>query len=187
MRCEEYKAKFDSIFHVVGAETASIWKGEKWSDYIDALGYTTYIRGQRVDLKLAFIKEKIEASIYLGDRYIDHVHCFSKKISFSLKKSEAQIAQDLIKRLELGSVNEKVSKILEARKARALNKENEKYRLELFKKFLPLRESYCGKLACNLEKGCNVELDPSTNTLQIRADSELLIALCANINQLLKK
>ncbi|OOF41016.1 hypothetical protein BKK50_08985 [Rodentibacter rarus] len=185
MKCEEYKGKFDSIFQKIGTETASIWKGEKWSNYLDALNYVSFIRGQEVRVKLEFIRDRVKAAVYVGNYRLDYRNYFSKEISFGAFKSEAKIAQDLLNRLELNSLNEKVVNILEARKKSNENKENEKYRIELFKKFIPFKEGYNGKLYAKPKNDVSIEFEPHANILEIRGDTELLIAICANIKQLL--
>ncbi|GJI56935.1 hypothetical protein HEMROJRC1_20470 [Rodentibacter sp. JRC1] len=185
MKCEEYKDKFDRIFQKVGGETASIWKGEKWSNYVDALNYVSCIRGQEVHVKLEFIRDRVKAAVYVGDYHLDYRNYFSKEISFSVLKPELKIVQDLINRLELNSLNDKVVNILEARKKSNENKENEKYRIELFKKFIPFKEGYNGKLYARPKNDVSIEFEPRANILEIRGDTELLMAICANIKQLL--
>lgn len=188
MECEKFKAKFDRIFQQVGEETTSIWKGEKWSDYVDALNYVTCIQGQKISVKLAFIRDdKFKANVSVGHYQKDYQYYFSKEISFSAGKSESQIFQDLLKRLELNSLNDRVSLLLGGRKERMQKEEDKKNRIELFKRLLPFRESYSGKLSVHLANSVRIELDPISNTLGIRGDCEVIMAVCGKLSELLKK
>ena len=188
MECEKFKAKFDRIFQHVGAETASIWKGEKWSDYVDALNYVTCIQGQKISVKLAFTRgDRIKANVSVGHYQEDYRHYFSKEISFSAGKSENQIVQDLLKRLELNSLNDRVLLLLEGRKERMQKEDDKKNRIELFKRLLPFRESYSGKLSAYFANNTRIEFDPIYNVLEIRGDCELIMAACGKLSELLKK
>ena len=185
LKCELYKAKFDLIFQQVGSITNSIWKGDKWSNYVDSLIYVSYIKGQKVNVTLEFVNNRINASVHLNAK-INHGFCFHKKISFSPNKDAERITQDLIYRLELRSMNEKVSLILDEREKQDLRENNERYKRELFKRVLSFNESYNGKLVTYPKDGVKIELDLYYDALEIKGDSDLLMQICCKLQEIFK-
>ena len=120
--CDKYKEKFDSVFQQISKATNSIWKGEEWSGYMDALIYNTYIKGQEARVILYFTRSKTMARILIKDENSFHGCYFQKKISFSRDKAESKIVKDFLERLEVDSLDEKITKLLEKQKEREHNR-----------------------------------------------------------------
>ena len=119
-----YRAKFDSIFQQIGKATNSIWKGEKRHPlYIDGLEYETCVFNQKVKIKINFGRKSRTIAIFeIGNKWIDNKNCFTKKIFFSCDKTESKILKDFLERLEVDSLEDKITKLLEKRKEREHNK-----------------------------------------------------------------
>ncbi len=119
-----YRAKFDSIFQQIGKATNSIWKGEKRHPlYIDGLEYETCVFNQKAKIKINFGRKSRTIAIFeIGNKWIDNKNCFTKKIFFSCDKTESKILKEFLERLEVYSLDEKITKLLEKRKEREHNK-----------------------------------------------------------------
>ena len=186
--CDKYKAKFDSIFQQIGKTTNSIWKGKKWSDYVDALIYSTYIKGQEISLILDFSRSKTMAKILIKDENSLHSCYFRKEIFFSRDKAESKILKDLLERLEVDSLEDKINKILEKRKEREQHLTNLKYKNEVFKRMLPFDDKgYRNHLSLKLKPDFIIELDTLSNRMEIRADTDLMVKICGKIAELLNQ
>ena len=186
--CDKYKAKFDSIFQQVGEATNSIWKGKKWSDYVDALIYSTNIKGQEVGLILDFGRNKTVSKILIKDDNSFHTFYFRKEISFSRDKAEPKILKDFLERLEIDSLEDKINEILEKRKEREQYLTDIKYKNEMFKRLLPFDDKgYRNNLSAKLKPDFIIELDTLANRMEIRADTDLMVKICGKIAELLKQ
>ncbi|MEY8874641.1 hypothetical protein [Haemophilus sp. SZY H52] len=186
--CDKYKAKFDSIFQQVGKATNSIWKGEQWSKYVDALIYKTHIKGQKASVKIEFERSKTKAIIILNDGEILNCCFFCKEISFSRDKVESKIVKDFLERLEVDSLEDKINEILEKRKEREQHLTNLKYKNEVFKRMLPFDDKgYKNHLSAKLKSDFIIELDTVENRMEIRADTDLMVKICGKIAELLNQ
>ena len=185
--CDKYKAKFDSIFQQIGKATNSIWKGKKWSDYVDALIYSTYIKGQEISLILDFSRSKTMAKILIKDENSLHSCYFRKEIFFSRDKAESKILKDFLERLEVDSLEDKINKILEIRQSKKEKEEYEQFRIEAFRRVLPFdKKAYNGKYSAYMD-GVTVLFEPYTNLLEIKGNSEMALKICGKIAELLNQ
>ena len=143
---------------------------------------------KRQALRLEFIKEKVAAQVFAGSYQKDRGNLFTKEISFSLKKDESKILKDLLERLEVDSLEDKINKILEIRQSKKEKEEYEQFRIEAFRRVLPFNEQcYNGQYAANM-KGVTVIFEPYTNKLEIRGNSdELALKICGKIAELLNQ
>ena len=181
----QYRAKFDSIFQQIGKATNSIWKVE---DQANLLACKTHIQGQAVKINLRIDSyDKVKARIFLGDYRTDGNRYFSKDISFTAKKSEYQITQEILKRLEVDSLEDKINKILEIRQSKKEKEEYEQFRIEAFRRVLPFdKKAYNGKYSAYMD-GVTVLFEPYTNLLEIKGNSEMALKICGKIAELLNQ
>ena len=184
----QYRAKFDSIFKQIGKATNSIWKIDQVETCFDHLWYKTVILGQEASIRLEFVKEKVVAQVFAGSYQKDRGNLFTKEISFSLKKEESKILKDLLERLEVDSLEDKIGMILQIRQSKKEKEEYEQFRIEAFRRVLPFNEQcYNGQYAANM-KGVTVIFEPYTNKLEIRGNSdELALKICGKIAELLNQ
>ena len=186
--CDKYKAKFDSIFQRIGKATNSIWKVDQAECCFDHLWYKTVILGQEASIRLEFIKEKVAAQVFAGSYQKDRGNLFTKEISFSLKKDESKILKDLLERLEVDSLEDKINEILEKRKEREQHLTNLKYKNEVFKRMLPFDDKgYRNHLSLKLKPDFIIELDTLSNRMEIRANTDLMVKICGKIAELLNQ
>ena len=183
----QYRAKFDSIFQQIGKTTNSIWKVDQVESCFDHLWYKTVILGQEASIRLEFVKEKVFAQVFAGSYQKDRGNLFTKEISFSLKKEESKILKDLLERLEVDSLEDKIGIILQIRQSKKEKEEYEQFRIEAFRRVLPFNEQcYNGQYAANM-KGVTVIFEPYTNKLEIRGNSEMALKICGKIAELLNQ
>lgn len=188
MKTTEYKEKFERVFQQIGKATNSIWKVE---DQADLLACKTHIQGQVVMVNLRIDSyDKVKAHIFLGDYRTDGNFRFSKNISFTAKKSEYQITQEILKRLEVDSLGEKITKLLEYRKSIDEMAKRKESIIYLCKRLLPqLREDWGGKLSMMCDD-TRIIFDPRTTRLEIvnyDKDPEMIIAVLGRISEFLRK
>ena len=184
----QYRAKFDSIFQQIGKATNSIWKVDEMESSFDHLWYKTTILGQEASVRLEFVKEKVVARVFAGSYQRDRGNLFTNEISFSLKKDESKILKDLLERLEVDSLDEKITKLLEKRKEREQHLTNLKYKNEVFKRMLPFDDKgYRNHLSLKLKPDFIIELDTLANRMEIRADTDLMVKICGKIAELLNQ
>ena len=188
MKTTEYKEKFERVFQQIGKATNSIWKVE---DQANLLACKTHIQGQAVTVNLRIDSyDKVKAHIFLGDYRTDGNCHFSKNISFTAKKSEYQITQEILKRLEVDSLGEKITKLLEYRKSSDEVAKRKESIIYLCKRLLPqLREDWVGKLSMMCDD-TRIIFDPRTTRLEIvnyDKDPEMIIAVLGRISEFLRK
>jgi hypothetical protein len=183
----QYRAKFDSIFKQIGEATNSIWKVEKMESFLDHLWYRTTILGQEASIRLEFVKEKVVARVFAGSYQKDRGNLFTKEISFSLKKEESKILKDLLERLEVDSLEDRISIILNIRQSQKEKEEYEQFRIEAFRRVLPFdKTAYNGKYSASMN-GVTVLFEPYTNQLEIKGNSEMALKICGKIAELLNQ
>jgi hypothetical protein len=183
----QYRAKFDSIFQQIGKATNSIWKVEKMESFLDHLWYRTTILGQEASIRLEFVKEKVVARVFAGSYQKDRGNLFTKEISFSLKKEESKILKDLLERLEVDSLEDRISIILNIRQSQKEKEEYEQFRIEAFRRVLPFdKTAYNGKYSASMN-GVTVLFEPYTNQLEIKGNSEMALKICGKIAELLNQ
>ena len=183
----QYRAKFDSIFQQIGKATNSIWKVEKMESFLDHLWYRTTILGQEASIRLEFVKEKVVARVFAGSYQKDRGNLFTKEISFSLKKEESKILKDLLERLEVDSLEDRISIILNIRQNQKEKEEYEQFRIEAFRRVLPFdKTAYNGKYSASMN-GVTVLFEPYTNQLEIKGNSEMALKICGKIAELLNQ
>ncbi|MEY8874639.1 hypothetical protein [Haemophilus sp. SZY H52] len=183
----QYRAKFDSIFQQIGKATNSIWKGEEWSDYVDALNYKTNLLGQNANVKIEFVKDKVKALFLVGNYYTYRRYSFSKEITFSVNKDESKILKDFLERLEVKALEEKIKNILNAYKEMEEKENLERFRIEAFRRVLPFdKKAYNGKYSAYMD-GVTVLFEPYTNLLEIKGNSEMALKICGKIAELLNQ
>ena len=185
MKTTEYKEKFERVFQQIGKATNSIWKVE---DQANLLVCKTHIQGQAVNINLRIDSyDKVKARIFLGDYRTDGNCYFSKDISFTAKKSEYQITQEILKRLEVDSLEDRISIILNIRQSQKEKEEYEQFRIEAFRRVLPFdKTAYNGKYSASMN-GVTVLFEPYTNQLEIKGNSEMALKICGKIAELLNQ
>ena len=185
MKTTEYKEKFERVFQQIGKATNSIWKVK---DQADLLACKTHIQGQVVTVNLRIDSyDKVKAHIFLGDYRTDGNCHFSKNISFTAKKSEYQITQEILKRLEVDSLEDRISIILNIRQSQKEKEEYEQFRIEAFRRVLPFdKTAYNGKYSASMN-GVTVLFEPYTNQLEIKGNSEMALKICGKIAELLNQ
>ena len=187
MKTTEYKEKFERVFQQIGKATNSIWKVE---DQANLLACKTHIQGQAVDINLRIDSyDKVKACIFLGDYRTDGNCYFSKNISFTAKKSEYQITQEILKRLEVDSLNEKITKLLEYRKSSDEMAKRKESIIYLCKRLLPQLREGGGKLSMMCDDTIII-FDQRTTRLEIvnyDKDPEMIIAVLGRISEFLRK
>lgn len=187
MKTTEYKEKFERVFQQIGKATNSIWKVE---DQANLLACKTHIQGQAVKINLRIDSyDKVKARIFLGDYRTDGNRYFSKDISFTAKKSEYQITQEILKRLEIDSLDEKITKLLEYRKSSDEMTKRKESIIYLCKRLLPQLGEGGGKLSMMCDD-TRIIFDPHTTRLEIvnyDKDPEMIIAVLGRISEFLRK
>lgn len=187
MKTTEYKEKFERVFKQIGKATNSIWKVE---DQANLLACKTHIQGQAVTVNLRIDSyDKVKAHIFLGDYRTDGNCHFSKNISFTAKKSEYQITQEILKRLEVDSLGEKITKLLEYRKSSDEMAKRKESIIYLCKRLLPQLGEGGGKLSMMCDD-TRIVFDPRTTRLEIvnyDKDPEMIIAVLGRISEFLRK
>lgn len=188
MKTTEYKEKFERVFQQIGKATNSIWKVE---DQANLLACKTHIQGQAVNINLRIDSyDKVKARIFLGDYRTDGNCYFSKDISFTAKKSEYQITQEILKRLEVNSLNEKINEILEYRKSSYEVAKRKESIIYLCKQLLPQLRDDCGGKLSMMWDDTRIIFDPHTTRLEIvnyDKDPEMIIAVLGRISEFLRK
>lgn len=187
MKTTEYKEKFERVFQQIGKVTNSIWKVE---DQANLLACKTHIQGQAVNINLRIDSyDKVKARIFLGDYRTDGNCYFSKDISFTAKKSEYQITQEILKRLEVDSLDEKITTLLEYRKSSDEMTKRKESIIYLCKRLLPQLGEGGGKLSMMCDD-TRIIFDPHTTRLEIvnyDKDPEIIIAVLGRISEFLRK
>ena len=184
-QCELYRNKFDAIFSELGVLTKSNWKFEEISQYIDALSYKTCVRGQKINIRLDFNKSQVKARVFVGNYKPGLKNYFSKEIGFSIDKKSVIIIKDIFTRLELDSLDQKIDKILSVEENERQVKEEKENKANLFKKLLPFNESFNDNLTFR-KKGIMVTYNNVFQTLEIKANDDLMMQICAKINELIE-
>lgn len=188
MKTTEYKEKFERVFQQIGKATNSIWKVE---DQANLLACKTHIQGQAVKINLRIDSyDKVKAHIFLGDYTTDGDGYFSKDISFTAKKSEYQITQEILKRLEVDSLDEKITKLLEYRKSSDEMTKRKESIIYLCKRLLPQLGEGGGKFSMMTCDDTRIVFDPRTTRLEIvnyNKDPEMIIAVLGRISEFLRK
>ena len=85
-------------------------------------------------------KSKVQAYFCVGSSRHYSEPQFSKKITFSDTKSEHLIFKDLMQRLEMEKIKEKVDNIFSYRSSEKDKKDLEQAELSIFQKFLPFEK-----------------------------------------------
>lgn len=187
MKATEYKEKFERVFQQIGKITNSIWKVEEQANL---LACKTHIQGQAVNINLRIDSyDKVKARIFLGDYRTDGNCYFSKDISFAAKKSEYQITQEILKRLEVDSLDEKITKLLEYRKSSDEMTKRKESIIYLCKRLLPQLREGGGKLSMMCDD-TRIIFEPRTTRLEIvnyDKDPEMIIAVLGRISEFLRK
>lgn len=181
------KPKMDLVFQQLSELTSSVWRSEKVSSYGSDTNYFTYIKGQKVSIRIISQgKNKVKALLSLGIYRLDN--CFYKSISFSILKSESAIFKDLCKRLEINLLNSKIEQILLEREVKQEGLDNFKYKVDIFKRFLPFEKGYKGEYhLCANHKGKRIDIEIGVRaSMKIDADEDFLMKICAYISELSK-
>ena len=95
------------------------------------------------------------------------------------------IIKDIFTRLELDSLDQKIDKILSVEENERKVKEEKENKANLFKKLLPFNESFNDNLTFR-KKGMMVTYNNVFQTLEIKADDDLMMQICAKINELIE-
>lgn len=180
---EKIKKRLDYIFECLGNYTNSVWvRGKLW-EYREDLVYSSYILGQKVTIVIGFYNKRLKAKVFIGE-YGKDIGFFSKEISFKLEKTERQIINDLLFRLEISNAEKKIRGILDDRERKRLQNDEHYYLMELFKKFLPFEASYySGDLSC-VKNGIRVELSIlGKPSLRVEAKEDILLKICALLSR----
>lgn len=116
-------------------------------------------RSQGVEFSLSFDimpnNRKSEAYFCLGDYRSDGNQYFSKRINFSISKSEKAILKDILERLDIGSINERISLIVSRRKEIQDRKDIEEAKTALLRKALPNLMKYSNQYRAILDNKKN--------------------------------
>lgn len=190
------KSEFVTIKNLVNAEiaretglrfnlsdTTAHFKGEQFLRFSG--------RSQGVEFVLSFDStkgDKIEAYLGIGDHRKDNQR-FYKKINFSGTKSKKAILKDILERLEVGSINEKIAVIVAERQKNQARTELENAKTALLKKFLPNLTKYSTYYEAILDSKKNgrvrFSISECKTDLEIRSNNaDFIMRICAAAAQI---
>ena len=145
-------------------------------------GVTVYVyfRNQTSD------KSKVQACFSVGSR--SNEPSFYKKISFTDTKAETAIFKDLMQRLEMDKVQEKIDEIFAYRSEKEEEEKRKNAELAAFQRFLPFeRINYRNYFSGN-KNGTHFELSANKEQLYINTrNKDILIRICAAAAQILEE
>ena len=154
------------------------------------LRFESKIRG--VDVYLFFSmqtkdKSKVQAyfSVGAGRNYeLD----FFKKITFNDTKAESAIFKDLMQRLGIDKINEKIDAILNYRAEKRAEEERKSVELAAFQRFIPFEDNLFRGSFSGRKNGTYFELSQNKDRLHINTkDKDILLRICAAAAQILEE
>ena len=182
----------EKIFNIVQQIAASldIKLHEKENTAAD-LRFKSRVRGVEVYLYFSTQtkdKSKVQAyfSIGSGRRYYEPD--FSKKITFSETKEKHAIYKDLMQRLEMASINEKIDTILNFRAEKQAEMDRKNAELSAFQRFIPFENTNYRGLFSGRKNGAYFELSQNKDQLNIQTkNKDILLRICAASAQILEE
>lgn len=179
------------ISNIVQQVTTSLnIKLHKQENSFSDLRFESRMRG--VDIYLCFSsqtrdKNKVQALFSVGNGR-SYEPSYFKKITFSDTKAENTIFKDLMQRLEMDKVNEKIDAILNYRAKKQAEIEIQNAELAAFQRFIPFEKvNYNGVFSC-WKNGIYFELSQNKDRLQISTKNvDILLRICAFAAQILEE
>lgn len=157
----------------------------------DYFEYMMRVRGVDVRILASERCERASVTICIGSYLSDGCYYFQKNIEFAIFK-KANFSKEIIRRLEIEQLNNRIDEILKYRQNEKLKAENFLLIKGMFKKYLPFMEHKDeNKLSFySSEKGfarADIYLrnDKSCTKLFFDIDTDTAIALCALASKLL--
>ena len=162
---------------------------EKENTYSD-LRFESRVKG--IEIYLSFSnqakdKNKVQAYFLVGTgRYYEPY--FSKKITFNDTKSDKAIFKDLMQRLEMNNINEKIDTILNYRAEKQEKADKEKAELAAFQRFIPFEDTNYRGLFSGRKNGVYFELSQYKDRLHIDTkNKDILLRICAAAAQIIEE
>ena len=185
------KEKFERVFQKINNETSQHWRLD---DDKHNLCFITFIKGQKIRIRLINVNEnKINALLFIGDYRTDGNKYVSKKISFNQKKSEDTIKNDILKRLDMQSIGEKVEEIIDYRNKVYESKVKIENAIYLLQKLLPGLTRYKDRRTLSLYTNhtkVEIDLDEKCSRLEIvnyEGNLEAIMSAISQIGQYINK
>lgn len=133
-------------------------------------------------------KSKVQAYFCVGSSRHYYEPRFSKKITFSDTKSEHLIFKDLMQRLEMEKIKEKVDNIFSYRSSEKDKKDLEQAELSIFQKFLPFEKVDYKQEYVARKNGAVFSLSSKKEELNIYIiNKDILIRICAAAAKILEE
>lgn len=113
---------------------------------------------------------------------------FIKKITFNDTKAENAIFRDLVQRLEMDKINEKVDSILKYRADKEIENDRKNAELAAFQRFIPFENTNYRGCFSGRKNGTYFELSQDKEQLHINTrNKDILIRICAAAAQILEE
>ncbi|MCQ9124731.1 hypothetical protein [Rodentibacter caecimuris] len=155
------------------------------------LRFEAKVRG--IDVSLYFSnqtsdKNKVQAYFYVGTGRRYYEPDFYKKITFNDTKAENAIFRDLVQRLEMDKINEKVDSILKYRADKEIENDRKNAELAAFQRFIPFENTNYRGCFSGRKNGTYFELSQSKEQLSINTrNKDILIRICAAAARILEE
>lgn len=178
------KEKFERVFQKISNETSQHWRLD---DDNHNLCFITFIKGQKIKIRL------INALLFIGDYRTDGNKYISKKISFNPKKSEDTIKNDMLKRLDMQSIGEKVAEIIDYGNKVYESKVKIENAIYLLQKLLPGLTRYKDRRTLSIYTNhtkVEIDLDEKCSRLEIvnyEGNLEAIMSAISQIGQYINK
>lgn len=133
-------------------------------------------------------KNKVQAYFSVGSSHRYYEPHFSKKITFSDTKTKNAIFKDLMERLEVDKIIEKVEDVLNYRAKQQQEADLKNAELSAFQRFIPFENTnFRGMFSCR-KNGAYFELSQNKDQLNINIkNKDILIRICAAVAQILEE
>ncbi|MDG6896427.1 hypothetical protein, partial [Volucribacter amazonae] len=161
----------------------------KKENIYSGLHFESRIRGVEIYLYFNYQtkdKNKVQAYLLVGtnDNYEPY---FSKKITFNDTKSDKAIFKDLMQRLEMNKINEKIDTILSYRAEKLEKMDKEKAELAAFQRFISFENANCRGLFSGRKNGVYFQLSQYKDQLHINTKNKnILLRICAAAAQIIE-
>ncbi|OBX79654.1 MULTISPECIES: hypothetical protein [Haemophilus] len=132
-------------------------------------------------------KNKIKAYFSVG-RYSYGNFTFANRIYFNDEKSEKAIIRDLMQRLELEKINEKIDEVFAFRAKKQAEEDLKNAELAAFQRFIPFEKTNYKDYFAARTRGAYFELTQDKKSLNLRVkNQDILLRICAAAAQILEE